>query len=268
MVERRLNYTLSADGITPAEKLFGGVQGENGATAIVVSPDSGLALSIAEHKNQGQEVFCSFDVLSETGEFFEGEKRNIDNLSDPFYLTEGMTASGLDIIVIVKIGILDRTFYKAQIKLWFEECPAYKTLQAPKSAELELFNKRAEEIFAELERKAESAEKALEVKSSAAAASASLAAAHLNKVIELEKSAEQSGNRAEESAASAALFAADAEKDFETVKTLFSSALKNISNHNSDPASHGDIRNGIGKVDAALDNIIAIQNSLMGGERL
>ena len=42
-----------------------------------------------------------------------------------------------------------------------------------------------------------------------AAASASLAAAHLNKVIELEKSVEQSGNRAEESAASAALFAAD-----------------------------------------------------------
>lgn len=301
-MERKLNYILSVGGVSPAEKLCGGTQGENRATAIVVTPDNSLLSAVAELKNEGKEVFCSFDVLSETGEFFEGEKRETEQISEPFYLTEQMTASGLDVAVIVKIGSSDSCFYKAQIKLYFEECPTYKILK-PKEKELAALQTKAEEILFLLQQKTEEAENMLEIKCSQAATSAALAAAHLNKMIALNESTEQCCDKAVESEAAAKAAALSAEKDFQTVKELFASALQNIGNHNFDPASHEDIRdeveemkqelnvvsksaessaefanlhenspeahkdirNHIGYIENALDGIIAIQNSLIGG---
>lgn len=241
-MERKLNYILSEEGVSPSEKLCGGIQGENKATAITVTLDSALSSAVNEKKNGGEEVYCAFDVLSETGEFFEGEKREIANISEPFYLTEEMTASGLDVTVIVKIGYSSSTFYKAQIKLYFEECPTYKTLNLKKKDEIQIFEEKAEELFSLLEQKAGDAERKLDVKCEKAANSATLAAGHLDKVIAFNQSAKENSEAAAESAAAAEAAAESAEKDFETVKELFSSSLQNINNHNFDPTAHADIR--------------------------
>lgn len=251
-MERKLNYILSLDGVNPADKRFAGIQGEDRATAIIVTPDDALLSKVT---NAGEDVFCSFDVLCENGELFRGEKKEIARISEPFYLTEAMTASGLDVIVIVKVMYGDSSIYKAQLKLYFEACPTYKTLTADKKDEVLSLQKAAQEIFASFEEKVQGAQNLLDAKALAAAGSAGLAAGHLDKVIRLSDNAKAFSESAEQSSEEAKASAMAAKQDFETVKGLFSAAIQNIDNHNSAPDSHGDIREQLDLAKGRIDSI-------------
>lgn len=251
-MERKLNYILSLDGVSPADKRFAGIQGEDRATAIIVTPDDALLSKVT---NAGEDVFCSFDVLCENGELFQGEKKEIARISEPFYLTEAMTASGLDVIVIVKVMCTGSSIHKAQLKLYFEACPTYKTLTADKKDEVLSLQKAAQEIFASFEEKVQGAEKLLDAKALAAAGSAGLAAGHLDKVIRLSDNAKAFSESAEQSSEEAKASAMAAKQDFETVKGLFSAAIQNIDNHNSNPDAHGDIREQLDLASGRIEDI-------------
>ncbi len=63
---RTINYTITANGITPAAQQFGGVQGEHNATELVFTLDAALLETIRE-KTGENEVVYRFDVHDGAG---------------------------------------------------------------------------------------------------------------------------------------------------------------------------------------------------------
>lgn len=124
-MERILSYTLTGNGFTPAEPQFAGIQGSNRATALALTPDGEVSSFIEGKKAQGKEMFFRIDVINEAGQTFAMNDAPIEQLTQPFYLTRQMTASGLDLVAVLFITAKDESgeteVYKAQMRLYFEQ---------------------------------------------------------------------------------------------------------------------------------------------------
>lgn len=203
-MEKILNYTLSLLGHSPDESLCGGIQGEHRATALVFSTDDGLKSAIAQAEAKGHTVKICIDAITEAGEFIKGEEREASGLYDPFYLTAPMTASGLDIVVLVKFLLLDLNhklmseLYRAQIKLWFEQSLTSATLpRHDKSKETEL-QSVAEELCRIIEEKGQAASELITVKAEQVIEGAKTSAEQLKKTLTAAQSAQAAATSAEE----------------------------------------------------------------------
>ena len=191
-MEKIISYTLGPEGVFPEDFLCGGVQGEHRATAVEVTPTLELAEALSAFKAEGKSVEVSFEAVLSSGERVEAEKRTGEELFAPFYLTEPMTSSGLDLSIIVSLlvkGDKNTEICTGIIKLYFTPCPAgeFGTFNREEESRLE---ERAEEIIAELEAKGERYEESVSLKAQTAAASAEVAARHLKRVEQLAKEAE------------------------------------------------------------------------------
>ena len=124
-MERILSYTLTGKGFTPAEPQFAGIQGAHKATALEITPDSEVASFIEEKRAQGKEMCFRIDVINEAGQTVSMKQVPIEQLSQPFYLTRQMSASGLDCVAVLFITAKDENgeeeVYKAQMRLYFEQ---------------------------------------------------------------------------------------------------------------------------------------------------
>ena len=189
-MEKILKYTLTPDGAFPDETLCGGVQGENKATAIVFEADDELFAKINELEAQGKTIQAKIKAVTAAGECVGKENRTGENLFSPFYLTEKITCSGLDVTVVFSIIILDdeRELCKAQIKLSFIPSPELCEYESENSEE-ELL-KKAEELFAALDERSEDVQQIIDQKLNLVKNTASLTAEHLKKAGEALKEAE------------------------------------------------------------------------------
>lgn len=124
-MERILSYTLTGKGFTPAEPQFAGIQGSHRATALEITPDGEVASFIEEKRAQGKEMCFRIDVINEAGQTVSMKQAPIEQLTQPFYLTRQMTASGLDCVAVLCITARDEAgeteVYKAQMRLYFEQ---------------------------------------------------------------------------------------------------------------------------------------------------
>ena len=103
-----LNYVLAADGISPKEPLCGGYQGEHRATALVFTPDEEFSKRLSEIAATGSRLSVRIDFITEAGEVFFGQERSIDAISEPYFISGEMSASGLDSKAILKITETDQ----------------------------------------------------------------------------------------------------------------------------------------------------------------
>ena len=193
-MEKFLKYTLSADGIFPCDAVCGGVQGEHKATKILVTPDIEVAEKIAEYKSGGFNAELHIDVITASGELIEGEKRQNDELFGPFELTEEMTASGLDIVVLVRIFIIGddvKEFCRAQIPLYFTPGISASYYKGKQETECDALEEKAEEIIGEVEERAKRIEELINYRLEEVKRSAESTAKHLKDVKALSEEAEK-----------------------------------------------------------------------------
>lgn len=186
-MEKTLKYTLTLDGAFPEETLSGGIQGENKATAIVFEADSELSSKISLYKEQGKSIEANLLAVTEAGECVDRAKQTGDNLFSPFYLTDRVTSTGLDVIIVLKLLVMEdqKEICKAQIRLSFIPSPVFCEFESENKSEAEQLSKRAEEINAELEEKADDITKTIEQKLEAVKTAATLTAQQLKTVKEI-----------------------------------------------------------------------------------
>lgn len=186
-MEKTLKYTLTLDGAFPEETLSGGIQGENKATAIVFEADSELSSKISLYKEQGKSIEANLLAVTEAGECVDRAKQTGDNLFSPFYLTDRVTSTGLDVIIVLKLLVMEdqKEICKAQIRLSFIPSPVFCEFESENKREAEQLSKRAEEINAELEEKADDITKTIEQKLEAVKTAATLTAQQLKTVKEI-----------------------------------------------------------------------------------
>ncbi len=151
-MERILNYTITPEGISPAQPLCGGYQGEHRATAAVFTPSSDLSEEIALRKAKGSELYAEISLVTEAGEVFSEDKRNIDGLSEPFFLTRQMTLSGLDSTLILRITETDAEgnrsdFLRGAAPVYFMKGEGFSEETAVKEQVGEVEKKTAEAIL-------------------------------------------------------------------------------------------------------------------------
>lgn len=125
-MEKFINIPLTKEGAEATCKICAGFRGEHKATALIFTPDSELSSLIEAAEGEGFEVVCRTDFALISGEYFRGEEKSVDKISEPFYLTAPMTLSGLDGVAVVSLlkkseGEVVNEFFKAQVKLCFEE---------------------------------------------------------------------------------------------------------------------------------------------------
>lgn len=218
-MEKILKVTLTPSGAEPSEPLCGGTRGEHRATALILTPDDELSEAILRAEESNGDVSVKFDVVTEAGEFIPGEEREPSAISEPFYLTAPMTASGLDAVVLVRFIVKDaegrllRELYKAQIRLWFEDSFGEITLPRVKKTPEAEMEAKAEELCELIEKKGRAANELLDLKAEQLAEQLRTASVQLKKCIEAGDKAESSTVMAEKSEARAELFATEAESN-------------------------------------------------------
>lgn len=196
-MEKIINYTLTAQGVFPAEPQFGGIQGEHRATALIFTPDEELLSTIERAQKNGFEVLYKADTFTASGECFLGEEQDISLLSNPYYLTYDMTCSGLDTVTVLRLILkaenkILNELYRAQIKLYYTASPlSLFTSASNKKTPLDRLNKKAEELLSNFEAKAERANDLLEIKVASASEKVTATAKHLKRVTELAEQTEK-----------------------------------------------------------------------------
>lgn len=192
-MEKTLKYTLTLDGAFPEETLSGGIQGENKATAIVFEADSALQSKISHYKSQGKSIEAEIKAVTEAGECVGQTTQTGENLFSPFYLTDRVTSSGLDVIIVFKIHLAgeQKEICKAQIRLSFVPSPVFCEFESEEKSEAEQLVEKAEEITAEMEERAEDIKKIIEQKLNDVQTAARLTAQQLKTVKEIAEEANQ-----------------------------------------------------------------------------
>lgn len=214
-MEKILKVTLTPSGAEPSEPLCGGTRGEHRATALILTPDDELSEAILRAEESDGDVSVKFDVVTEAGEFIPGEEREVSAISEPFYLTAPMTASGLDAVVLVRFIVKDaegrllRELYKAQIRLWFEDSFGGIALPRVKKTPEAEIEAKAEELCLIIEQKAAAADQLISLKAEQVSAQARSSAEQLKKALAASEKAEKSATEAEESAVSSEDHAAE-----------------------------------------------------------
>ncbi len=203
-MEKIINYTLTAQGVFPAEPQFGGIQGEHRATALIFTPDEELLSTIERAQKDGFEVRYKVDTFTASGECFFGEEQDISLLSDPYYLTSDMTYSGLDTVTVLRLILKENhkvlnELYRAQIKLYYTASPiSLFTSTSNKKTLLDSLDKKAEELLSNFEARAERANDLLEIKVASATEKVTATAKHLKRVTELAEQTEETRRVLEE----------------------------------------------------------------------
>ena len=72
MAIRNINYSVTADGITPATEQFAGTQEEHNATSLVFNLDSALRMSLANYITE-HEIKYRFDIYDGEGNVLQGD---------------------------------------------------------------------------------------------------------------------------------------------------------------------------------------------------
>ena len=226
-MERILNYTLTPGGVLPNTPLLAGYQGEHRATALVIDPDKELS-DMIERAKDGYEVSCKIDAVNLSGEFIVGEKRAIDQIGEPFYLTSQMTALGLDTVILVRIILKNETetkeIYKAQIKLYFEPSAIPPVIIPDKQCRAEDLEQKAEEICGLIEERAQRVQEIMDLKLEAVSEKAQTSANHLKMTKNALEQAEEYALLAKESQENAKQSAVLSEESKNEAKTLILAA--------------------------------------------
>ena len=185
-MEKIINYTLSSDGVFPEDSQCGGIQGEHKATAVCIIPDEEFMTKLESYIDSGKAVTVKIDAVTSSGELAYSETRTSGNLFSPFYLTDKVTSSGLDAVLVVRILVGkdgEKELCRAQIKLYFTPSPIGMPASSQKGAKQEL-SVAAAEIIEALEEKAKEVEENIDAKAAVVASSAKTTARHLKQSLE------------------------------------------------------------------------------------
>lgn len=200
-MENILNYVLSADGISPKEPLCGGYQGEHRATALVFTPDGEFSERLAEARLEGGSLSVRIDFITEAGEVFFGEEREIEAISEPFFIRGEMSASGLDSKVILKITETDSDgnlteFLRVTAPLYFMAGEGYSVTD-DKRKQVDMIEKKTAEALILIGQKTAEAENTASEGTARMRELQSLSAEQLKKAVAAKEGAEASAEAAE-----------------------------------------------------------------------
>lgn len=129
---RKIEYTLSSDGILPHSPQFGGIQGENGVTTLVFTPDTEITAAIEGLKEKYDSIIYRVDCLDGAGHLLVSEAFDLTQTPIEFTLTDAHTAMGGRLCVTLVIsGVNNDTADSAELysfpaMLYFKEFPARK----------------------------------------------------------------------------------------------------------------------------------------------
>ena len=156
-MENILNYVLAADGISPKEPLCGGYQGEHRATALVFTPDEEFSKRLSEIAATGSRLSVRIDFITEAGEVFFGQERSIDAISEPYFISGEMSASGLDSKAILKITETDQNgnlteLLRVTAPIYFMAGEGFVT-NPDQREEVDMIEKKTAELLAFIEEK-------------------------------------------------------------------------------------------------------------------
>ena len=193
-MEKIINQPLSVDGAVLSEPICGGVQGENRATAVEFTPDTELCGVINEYKTNGYSVIFKIDAVTAAGELVGSEERCGEELFSPFYLTERITCSGLDTVIVARIFVSReeiKEICKAQIRLYFISSPIALNSTYKNKNQADRLKEKAEKLLLEFSDAAEQTEARIDKKATQVKSSAETVARHLKQVQDIAEKNEQ-----------------------------------------------------------------------------
>ena len=258
-MEKIINQPITLSGAVCDEPICGGVQGEHKATAICFIPDEELSQKINEYKAGGYTVTLKIDAFTAAGERVGSEEKSGEELFSPFSLTQRITASGLDCVVVARIIISReeaRELCKAQLKLCFIPSPVALNSNTVKQTEAERLEKTAEALLSEFTSKAERVGEQIDKKASQVKASAETVARHLKQAQRIAESNENTLIDVEENTIFV-FSGGDAEGVFNTDIEIDSE----LSEQSRNPVENGAVTRGINAVREALSGEIDTSNN-------
>lgn len=105
MAVRKIEYRVSADGISPSVKQFAGVQGDHKATELIFNIDTALYESLTEQLSDGGKLIYRFDGYDGEGGFCRSDTRDL-MATVTYSLEEWLTRFGGVVKVVLVISLL------------------------------------------------------------------------------------------------------------------------------------------------------------------
>lgn len=105
MAVRKIEYTVSADGIEPAVKQFAGVQGDHKATELIFNIDTTLYESLTEQLSDGGKLIYRFDGYDGEGGLCRSDTTDLSK-TVTYSIEEWLTRFGGIVKVVLVISLL------------------------------------------------------------------------------------------------------------------------------------------------------------------
>ena len=128
-MERNINYTVDLSEIYPKSPQYAGVQGEHNATAINFSFSKEIEAELQKLPHFYEFIQFRIDYTDSLGKVIYGEVKDIEKITEPFYLTRSMTKQGGNTTAVLKIccsnqGGSEKEFYTGVMRFYFDSCPS------------------------------------------------------------------------------------------------------------------------------------------------
>lgn len=105
MAIRRIEYTVAAEGISPATVQQGGIQGEHNATELLFKLDDTLLEAVRKEAGEDK-VYYRFETYNGAGNKVSTEPIELDNNSFSFLLKNTLTRFGGNIQIVFVISVI------------------------------------------------------------------------------------------------------------------------------------------------------------------
>lgn len=129
---RRIEYTITPDGILPHSPQFGGVQGESGVTTLEFTPDTSVLAAINGLRESYDSLIYRIDCIDGAGHLVVGEAVEFSGETVGFTLTDAHTCMGGRITVVLVISGVNNDeekaveIYSFPAIIYFKEFPVRK----------------------------------------------------------------------------------------------------------------------------------------------
>lgn len=132
MAVRKIEYTVTADGISPSTIQKGGVQGEHNATEVVFNLEISLYNELQRLKNQGNRIVYRIDKYNGEGSLDMSDTTELSSQSVNYLVEEKVTRFGglIKIVLVITAISNDSTeaeLYTLTAKLQLQNLPNGRT---------------------------------------------------------------------------------------------------------------------------------------------
>ncbi len=133
MAIRTINYTVSADGISPSAEQTAGLRGEHAVTELKFTLSPALYAALLEEKAEGERIVYRFDCFDSVGCPFVSDTAELADSEVTFTVGEQLTRAGGRArlyLVISRLGASEQAeteLFSFPARLYFESVPSADT---------------------------------------------------------------------------------------------------------------------------------------------